>query len=170
MLQLTAAVSAPAAAAPTYYMAGNIMIDQIWSPATPGGATTAAAYMTIMNHGGTPDTLLGGASPVAGKFEIHQMSMAGGVMSMRPVTGGVALPPGGIVTLSPQGDYHVMLTGLKVQLRPGTHVPATLNFAKAGAVQVQITVEPIGARAPGGATAPSGATAPAGTMPGMDHH
>jgi copper(I)-binding protein len=51
-----------------------------------------------------------------------------------------------------------MLSGLKAPLRNGTRVPATLNFAKAGAVQVEITVEPIGSRAPSGA------------MPGMDHH
>jgi copper(I)-binding protein len=151
MLQLTAAVTPPS------YMAGNIMIEQVWSPATPNGAATGAAYMTIMNHGTTADTLVGGSSPVAGKFEIHQMSSANGVMSMRAVTSGIVIPPGGMVTLGPQANYHVMLTGLKAPLTQGAHVPATLTFAKAGPVQVELAVAPIGARAP---------TA----MPGMDHH
>ena len=63
-----------------------------------------------------------------------------------------------MVTLGPQGDYHVMLSGLKEPLKTGSRVPATLNFANAGAVKVEITVEPIGSRGPSGA------------MPGMDHH
>jgi copper(I)-binding protein len=157
MLQLTAAVTPPS------YMAGSIMIEQVWSPATPGGAATGAAYMTIMNHGSTPDTLTGGSSPAADKFEIHQMSMANGVISMRPVSGGIVVPAGGTITLSPQANYHVMLTGLKGPLKEGGHVPAILNFAKAGAVKVELAVGPIGSRRPAGAPSAMGA------MPGMDH-
>src|SRR4051812_46470686 len=50
VLQLVAA-GKPAAQTAAHYMAGDIMIEQPWSPATPRGAPTAAAYMTIMNHG-----------------------------------------------------------------------------------------------------------------------
>jgi hypothetical protein len=158
MLQLTAATT------PASYMAGNITIGQVWSAATPGGASTGAAYMTIMNHGTVADTLLGGTTPVASGFEIHQMSMANGIMTMRPMPGGIAIPAGSTVTLGPQANYHVMLTGLKQPLKEGTHVPATLNFAKAGMVQVELAVGPIGARAPAAASGAMGA------MPGMDHH
>jgi copper(I)-binding protein/uncharacterized protein YcnI len=147
VLQLTAAATS-AAPPPTQYMVGNIMIMQPWSPATPNGATTAAAYMMVMNHASTPDTLLGGTSP-AGKLEVHQMTMTNGVMSMRPVAGGLTIPGGGVVTLDPQGQYHLMLTGLKTPLTEGTRVPATLNFSKTGPVQIEFTVAPIGARAPG---------------------
>jgi len=160
MLQLTAAT------APASYMAGSIMIQEVWSAATPGGARTGAAYMTIMNHGTAADTLLGGSSPVSGKFEIHQMSRANGVMSMRPAQGGVTIPAGATVTLSPQANYHVMLTDLNEPLKEGARVPATLNFAKAGAVQVELAIAGIGARAP----APAGAPTASGAMPGMDHH
>ena len=100
VLQLIAAAQPATSAA--HYMAGDIMIEQPWSPATPRGAATAAAYMTIMNHGSSADTLLGGTSP-AGKLDIHQMSMANGIMSMRPVPGGVTIPPGSTVTLGPSG-------------------------------------------------------------------
>jgi copper(I)-binding protein/uncharacterized protein YcnI len=154
VLQLIAAAQ-PATSAP-HYMAGDIMIEQPWSPATPRGATTAAAYMTIMNHGSSVDTLLGGTSP-AGKFDIHQMSMANGIMSMRPVAGGVTIPPGSTVTLSAQG-YHFMLSGLKAPLTEGARVPATLIFAKAGQVAIELSVAAIGARTP---------AAPMGAMPGM---
>jgi periplasmic copper chaperone A len=164
VLQLIAA-GAPAAQAPTHYMAGDIMVEQPWSPATPRGAPTAAAYMTIMNHGTSADTLIGGSSP-AGKFEVHEMSMTGGVMRMRPVAGGLPIPAGGTVTLNPQGKYHFMLTGLKAPLSQGERVPAVLNFAKAGAVKIELAVAAIGARAPSGTSAPGAAN----PMPGMDHH
>jgi copper(I)-binding protein/uncharacterized protein YcnI len=160
VLQLVAA--AQPATSPPHYMAGDIMIEQPWSPATPRGAATAAAYMTIMNHGASADTLLGGSSP-AGKLDIHQMSMANGVMSMRPVQGGVTIPPQSTITLSPQG-YHFMLSGLKAPLMEGTRVPATLTFARAGQVPIELSVAAIGARAP------AGAGASMGTMPGMNHN
>jgi hypothetical protein len=151
MLQLTAAVTPPS------YMAGSIMIEQPWSSATPNGAANGVAYMTVMNHGTAPDTLLGGSTPVAGKIEVHRMSSANGVMSMRLAVGGIVIPPGGTVTLGPQANYHLMLTGLKVPLTQGSHVPATLDFAKAGSVHIELAIAPIGARAPM-------------AMPGMDRH
>jgi len=156
VLQLIAA----AKPAPPHYMAGDIMIEQPWAPATPRGAATAVAYMTIMNHGSSADTLLGGTSPV-GKLDIHQMSMANGIMSMRPVSGGVTIPPGGTIILSAQG-YHFMLSGLKAPLTEGARVPATLIFAKAGQVPVELSVAAIGARAPAAAST-------TGSMPGMAH-
>ena len=159
VLQLIAAAQ-PAASPAGPYMAGAIMIEQPWAPATPRGAETAVAYMTIMNHGSSVDTLLGGTSPM-GKLDIHQMSMANGIMSMRPVSGGVTIPAGSTVTLNAQG-YHFMLSGLKAPLMEGARVPATLIFAKAGQVPIELSIAAIGARAPAGATA-----APMGAMPGM---
>jgi periplasmic copper chaperone A len=156
VLQLIAAAQ-PATLAP-HYMAGDIMVEQPWSPATPRGAATAVAYMTIMNHGSSVDTLLGGTSPV-GKLDIHQMSMANGIMSMRPVSGGVTIPPQSTITFSAQG-YHFMLSGLKAPLMEGARVPATLIFAKAGQVPIELSVAAIGARAP---------ASPMGAMPGMNH-
>jgi copper(I)-binding protein/uncharacterized protein YcnI len=159
VLQLIAA--AQPATSTSHYMAGDIMIEQPWAPATPGGAATAVAYMTIMNHGSSADTLLGGTSP-AGKLDIHQMSMANGIMSMRPVPGGVTIPPGSTITLNAQG-YHFMLSGLKAPLTEGARVPATLTFAKAGKVPIELSVAAIGARAP------AAAASAAGAMPGMPH-
>ena len=158
VLQLIAAAQ-PAPSAP-HYMAGDIMIEQPWAPATPRGAATAVAYMTIMNHGSSADTLVGGTSPV-GKLDIHQMSMANGIMSMRPVPGGVTIPPGSAITFSAQG-YHFMLSGLKAPLTEGARVPATLIFTKAGQVPVELSVAAIGARAPAAASS-------MGAMPGMTH-
>ena len=144
VVELTAAVARPA-----MYMAGDIMLIQPWSRATPPGATTAVGYVTVMNHGSAPDTLLGGSTPAAAKLEIHQTSMSDGIVAMRPSPDGVAILPGTTIALKPEGGgYHIMLTGLKAPLKPGTRLAATLNFAKAGRVQVEFSVEAIGALGP----------------------
>jgi copper(I)-binding protein len=129
------------------YSVGTIQIGNPWTRATPKGSTVAGAYMTIINKGSVPDRLLGGASAVADRFEVHSMVMDGGVAKMRPVDGGLEIKPGETVELKP-GGLHVMLTGLKQPLDKGQKVKATLEFAKAGKVEVEYTVEALGAAAP----------------------
>jgi len=136
-----------------------IILEHPWSPATPNGAVTAAAYMSIENHGRSDDRLLSGSSPAGAKVEVHEMSMAYGIMSMHALSGGLAIPAGRSVSFEPAANYHLMISGLKSTLKEGTELPMTLHFAKAGDVRVEVPVLPIGSRGP------------AGTMPGnMDHH
>jgi periplasmic copper chaperone A len=129
------------------YSVGTIQIGNPWTRATPKGSTVAGAYMTITNKGSAPDRLLGGSSAVADRFEVHSMVMDGGVAKMRPVDGGLEIKPGETVELKP-GGLHVMLTGLKQPLDKGQKVKATLEFAKAGKVEVEYTVEALGAASP----------------------
>jgi periplasmic copper chaperone A len=130
-------------------MAGNLKISSPWARATPKGAAVGGGYMTITNTGTTPDRLVGGSTDVAGKFEIHEMKMDNGVMKMRPVEGGLEIKPGQTVQLDP-GGYHIMLMGMKQQLKEGEHLKATLDFEKAGKVDVDFTVAGIGATHGGG--------------------
>jgi periplasmic copper chaperone A len=142
------------------FKAGSLSIDHPWIRATPAGAKVAAGYMTVMNMGTTADRLVGGTSTAAGAFEIHEMAMKDGVMTMRPVAGGLPIEPGKTVTLAP-GGYHIMLTGLKAPLKEGDKVTATLDFEKAGKVNVTFDVQPVGAMKPmGGSMSP---------MSGPDH-
>ena len=69
--------------------------------------------------------LVSASSPVAGVVELHEMSMAGDVMKMRALPGGLDLPAGKAVALKP-GGYHVMLMDLKQQLKAGSTVVVTL--------------------------------------------
>ncbi len=69
--------------------------------------------------------LVSASTPVAGLVEIHEMSMAGDVMKMRALQGGLVLPAGKAVELKP-GGYHVMLMDLKQQLKVGDTVVVTL--------------------------------------------
>jgi periplasmic copper chaperone A len=130
--------------------AGDLVITQAWSRATPGGAKVGGGYLTIENKGTAPDRLIGGSADIAPKVQVHEMSMNNGVMTMRPVEGGLVIEPGKTVKLSP-GGFHLMLLDLKGPLKQGDKLPITLEFEKAGKVSIVLDVESIGAMGPTGA-------------------
>lgn len=139
------ALLAAASLSPAAAQSPSVAVSGAWSRATPGGATTGAAYATLNSPGG--DTLTGVSTPVAKSASVHEMTMDGNVMRMRPVPGGLALPPGQAVTLEP-GGYHIMLEGLKQPLRQGQTVPLHLTFQHAPPLDVAAAVEGIGASGP----------------------
>ena len=94
------------------YTVGSIEIGNPWARATPKGAPVGGAYMIITNKGAEADRLISVASPAASQIEVHQMSMDNGVMSMRPVPGGLEIKPGQTVVLNPE-SFHLMLMVLK---------------------------------------------------------
>ena len=49
----------------------------------------AAGYLRITNTGSEPDRLLSASMPLAGRGDVHEMSMQGGVMRMRPLAQGL---------------------------------------------------------------------------------
>ena len=130
---------------------GAVSVTNAWSRATPAGAQTGAAYLTIEAAAG--DRLTGVSTPIAGKAELHEMKLANGVMTMHPLAA-LDLPAGQPVTMKP-GAVHIMLRNLKRPLRPGDHFPLTLDFAKAGARKVKVGVEGVGAMGPGGMAMPA---------------
>lgn len=142
---------APGAFAPAWAAdvdVGSIHISEPWARATPKGATTAAAYMTVTNNGKTPDKVSCVSSDASATCQIHTMTMDNGVMKMRPVEGGLAINPGETLTLRP-GGFHVMMENLKHPLAAGDTVKLTLKFDNAGTVEVAYPVAAIGAAAPG---------------------
>ena len=156
---LTQLAVAPALAAD--YDVGSMHIAQPWSRATPKGATTGAAYMTITNKGTTPDRVSCVSSDASAQCQIHSMTMEGSVMKMRPVEGGLEIKPGETVTLAPSG-FHMMLVTLKHPLEAGQTLKATLKFDKAGTIDVEYPVMASGASAPGAAVG-------GGSMKMQDH-
>ncbi len=139
--------AAPAAQA-TDYNVGPIQISAPWARATPKGASSAAAYMTITNNGKTPDKVSCVSSDASAECQIHTMTMNNGVMMMRPVEGGLEIKPGETVTLKPSG-LHVMMVNLKHPLEQGKTVKVTLKFETAGTIDVDYPIAAIGAAAPG---------------------
>lgn len=132
--------------------AGDLVITQAWSRATPSGAKIAGGYLTVENKGSAPDRLIGGSGENIGKVEVHEMAMNNGVMTMRPLDKGLAIEPGKTVKLAP-GGYHLMLMDLKQPFKQGDKVPLTLEFEKAGKVSLSLDVEAVGAQAPAGGAA-----------------
>jgi copper(I)-binding protein len=127
--------------------AGDLVITQAWSRATPGGAKVGGGYLTIENKGSVPDRLIGGSTDVAGTVQIHEMAVNNGVMTMRPLDNGLTIEPGKTVKLAP-GGFHLMLLDLKNPLKQGDKLPVTLEFEKAGKVKLSLDVQGVGAQAP----------------------
>jgi copper(I)-binding protein len=131
-----ALLAAPAIAkAPALHVSG-------WARA---GVSSSAAYVSVHN-GGAADRLLGASSPAASQVSIHDSQNRGGVMRMR-VAGVVPVAAGGSLAMKP-GGLHIMLMGLKAPLRPGSRLPVTLRFEKAGLVRANLPVLSPGAQAP----------------------
>jgi periplasmic copper chaperone A len=122
----------------------KVNVEQPWARATPAGATTGAVYMTLANKSDTADRLTAASSDVASKVQIHEMAVVNGIMKMRQLANGLAIPAGGSVTLKP-GGYHVMLIALKKRLIAGQTLPLRLTFAKAGTISITVPIQAIGA-------------------------
>ncbi|MBE2183293.1 MAG: copper chaperone PCu(A)C, partial [Anaerolineae bacterium] len=87
----------------------------------------SAAYMTIENHLSETIRLYGAESSAASTIEIHETRMQGDVMQMRPVEGGIDIPPGETAVLAPRG-LHIMLFDLQQSLIEGEAIQMALNF------------------------------------------
>jgi copper(I)-binding protein len=129
---------------------GDLTVTSPWTRATPGGAKIAGGYLKITNSGTSADRFVGARSDAADHAEIHEMSMSDGLMKMRPLPNGLEIKPGETVELK-SGGYHLMFMDLKQPLKQGDSFKATLQFEKAGSLDVNFSVNALGAT---GANAP----------------
>lgn len=124
----------------------RLSVTDAWARPTLGEGRNTAAYMTIANAGAEDDVLQSARSGQAKTVELHQTTKSeDGVMQMRKVEGGLAVPAGGSLALEP-GGAHLMVLGLEGPLAAGEQLKLTLEFAKAGAVEVSV---PVSKTAPG---------------------
>jgi copper(I)-binding protein len=128
----------------TDYKAGSLAISGPWSRATPKGAQTAVGYMTIRNNGTMPDRLIGGSVEIADRFQLHAMTMENGIAKMHDLSG-IDIKSGQTIEFKPGGS-HAMFVNLKHPLSKGDHVKGTLIFEHAGTVQIEYSVEGMGAQ------------------------
>jgi copper(I)-binding protein len=131
----------------------TIQLENAWARRAPsmvqggqssqgGGAMTAgngAAYVTISNHGSEADALLSASTDVATTVELHATVEQDGKMVMRPLPK-FDVPAGGKLEMKP-GGYHIMLLGLKQDLKPGETLNVGLSFEKAGRMSVEAPVK-----------------------------
>jgi periplasmic copper chaperone A len=125
----------------------TIAVEQPWARATPKGTKMGAAFMTLVNNGASAERLLGATTPLAEHVQFHQETEEKGVSRMRELKA-VDIKPGGKIIFKP-GEMHVMIVGLKQPLIEGQTFPLTLQFEKAGIVEVTVPVQKIGATEPG---------------------
>jgi len=129
--------------------AQDITVSDAYLRVTGAKATSAAAFMQIENHGATDDRLVAVATDAAAMSELHtNIEGANGVVSMVPLSDGIALPAGGHHLLK-RGSDHVMLMGLTRPLSDGDTVQFTLQFERTGPVVVEVPVDNL--RKPGAA-------------------
>lgn len=155
-----AGLCALASAAPAV-AAAPITVRDAQVRASLGGSTSSAAYMVIENHSGRPDRLMSVDCACAARAEVHVTRNQNGVTSM-DAAGPVTVPAHGKVRFGPDG-LHVMLMGLKDELRSGHSQPMTLHFEHAGAVTARFAVR---SQITGGGMETMGGM---GAMPGMSH-
>lgn len=89
---------------------------------------------------GAGDALVAAAAEIAADAQLHEIATVDGSAMMREVAGGIAIAPGGSVSLRP-GGYHVMLLGVAEPPAPGETFALTLEFERAGRVTVDVAVE-----------------------------
>jgi periplasmic copper chaperone A len=126
----------------------GVMVAHPWLRATPGGSTIGAAFMEIRTDKGVTDRLISASSPVAGHIEVHTHTMEGDVMKMRKIDA-IDLKAGESHVLKPMGE-HMMLFDLKQPLKEGDQVKLQLTFEKAGVLEIDGSVEAVGANGPHG--------------------
>ena len=118
--------------------AQTVEVRDAWVRTSVQGQKATGAFMKITAKENMK--LVSVSSPVAGVAEVHEMKMEGDVMKMRAVQGGLDLPAGKTVELSP-GGYHVMMMDLKAALPKDSTVPLTLVFRDAKGVESKVDLK-----------------------------
>ena len=118
--------------------AGSMDVLEPW--AKPGADKQVQVFLTLRNHGAEQDRLIGASSPLATSVQLRAVVQLGSVQSVQPLKS-IGVPAGGQQALAP-GHTHLLLVGVKRALVAGEEVPLSLQFEKAGTLQVQAEVRP----------------------------
>lgn len=117
---------------------GNMPGMNMSASGMPTGETTSAAYFVIVNEGSEADTLIGASTEAASQAETHETRIENNVAKMMPVAR-VDVPARGRVEFKPAG-LHLMLVGVKRELKEGATIKIVLQFEKSGAVTLDVPV------------------------------
>jgi hypothetical protein len=124
LLLLTAACNADNAAKGS--AAAEVKVENPYVRAVPPGQPNSAAFLTLVNSSTKAHSVKSASSPVAATVELHSHTNNNGVMEMRQVPQ-IDLPAKGTTELKP-GGLHIMLIGLKQNLKAGEKAKLTLQF------------------------------------------
>ena len=131
-------IAAPALAGSA---AESVSANEPYVRMAPPGMTNTGAFMVLKNADDKDHKLVKAESPVAKVVELHTHINEGGVMKMRPVKD-IEIKAKGEAVLKP-GSLHVMLIGLKQDLKEGDNVAITLTFEDGSSKKVEAPVRKI---------------------------
>ena len=124
------------ACAPT---AKDVEASDVWARTGMAGGNSAV-YMMLVNGTSADDELLSASSDVAEAVELHESKMgANGEMQMIPQAS-ILLAAGAKVEFKP-GGLHVMLIGLKQELKIGDEFELTLHFKNHADITLKVIVK-----------------------------
>jgi copper(I)-binding protein len=104
----------------------DIKVHDPWARMALKNENTAV-YLFLHNQSGNADELTGASSEIADITEIHKSETdANGLMQMNLQTS-LPLPVDAVINFEP-GGLHIMLTGLKQDLKVGDTITLTLHF------------------------------------------
>lgn len=121
--------------------AQSVKVEKVYARAVPPGQANSAAFMILSNTSGHAYSVTAAASPVANTVELHTHTNVNGVMEMRQVPK-IDIPANGSTELKP-GGLHVMLIGLKQELKAGDKTSVTLTFDDGTTTTVDAPVQDV---------------------------
>ncbi len=114
------------------------MVSAAWARPAAIGATTAV-YFTLRGANKRDDRLISVSTPWAKTVQVHDTIIDdNGVARMREIEG-LLVSANAKLVFEPNGR-HVMLIGLKRNLRRGTMFPVTLTFKNSGPIRAMVEV------------------------------
>ncbi len=125
------------------YRSNHVCVFSPWAYDSLG-KQVGAAFMSISAQAGMQDRLIGADAPIADRTEIHNIEMQDGVMMMQAVSD-LEFSSKEPLILRPHG-LHIMLMGLHEPLKAGTPIDLTLDFERAGKVNMQVSVLALGSQ------------------------
>lgn len=138
MVRLLIAAGLTAIALPA--LAGSIIINEAYARLNPH-AKTGAVFFEVMNMAEAEDRLMGVRTDAAEVAELHtHIESVDGVMKMRAVDEGFAVPAKGTYILM-RGADHVMLMGMSADLKDGDSFDLILQFEHAGEVPLSVQID-----------------------------
>lgn len=125
---------------PVEPVAARITVEAPRAQMMPG---MGAVYLTIHNPADTADHLLSVETPWATVAEIHESLDDDGVVRMVAHPEGFEIPAGSTLELAP-GGKHIMLMQVRELPAETSHLPLTLHFREAGAVEIEAPMTALG--------------------------
>lgn len=119
--------------------AAAIAISGAWVKEPVPGKAMAAGYLKVENRGGGEEVLLGIDCADAAAVEMHDMTHEDGMMKMRKMEEWT-IPGQGSLALAPGGG-HLMILGLRRELKEGDTAQLTLHFKRAGDRTLSVPVK-----------------------------